>query len=143
MRDTPKPGQLRQCSLWYLTPEQRTKAQAMLQAEFDEMQGLYGVVCGPVKFYDMDASDNRISGKPPELGARVLVAEAEVIGLMPMPAEDAGFIANLAPADLERLRKATHRAYKKTHPGSAPLRQDTIDRIIGKLGPDVAARMLH
>lgn len=139
-----KTGDLHSRALWFNGAEQRDKAQAGLARIFGHDEALHGVVFGPVRFYDIPAGDARLgANKPPEAGAAVLVAEAEVMGLAPMPAADAGFIANLSPFDLERLRKATRDAYKKANPKASPLRQDVLDRVIGKLGPDVARRLVN
>ena len=139
----PKLGELREVALWYSGDEQKARAKHILGVAFNEAEQAFGVVFGPISYHELEAGHQRLGDNaPPEAGAKCLIAEAEVIGLMPMPAADAGFIAGLAPADLERLRKATHRAYKKANPGSAPLRQDVLDRVIGRLAPETARRIV-
>ena len=140
----PQIGQFRHVSLWFCGDEQKRKAETVLRAALlaDEISA--GIVLGPVEFDVVAADDLRLQGaKPIEDGAQVLAAFAEVLDFRAMPVEDAGFITNLAPADLERLRKATVKAYRKANPGGSRLTQDQIDRVLGRLGPEVARKLIH
>lgn len=138
----PEIGQYRIVSLWFNGEQQREAARKFLKnlLELDEINA--GFVLAPVEYEVLNANDPRLNdAKPPESGAQVLVATAQILDMKAMPAKDAGFIANLEPHDLERLRKATVRAYKKAYPGGSPLTQDQIDKLVGKLGPETAARI--
>ena len=136
-------GEYRVVSLWFNGDEQKAKAQTVLQAMLlsDELKA--GVVLGPVEFEVIGANDPRLEGRaPPESGAQVLLAAAQVLDFK-TTVEDAGFLANLDEVSLERLRKATRRAYRAANPGGSPITQDQLDRMIGRLGPEVAARLVR
>lgn len=138
-----KVGELVEYALWYNGSEQRAKAEMGIARYFSQDEEHYGVVFGPIKFTDIDPNDQRLGDNaPPELGAKVLLGEAECIALQPMSAGEAGFIANLEPADLEKLRCATRRAFKKENPKST-ITQDQIDMIITKMAPETVRRMVH
>lgn len=135
-------GEWRQAALWFNGDEQKGKAERVLRNMLSLDAQTLGVDLGEVELEVIDANSQRLNGAvPPESGAQVLAAYAEVIGLK-TTIEDAGFLANLEPDDLERLRKATRRAYLKANPGAISPSQSDLDAMVGRLAPETARRLV-
>lgn len=101
-----------------------------------------GFVHGPVEFVKKRPGDDRVPPVPNEvqgIDVHLLVAEAKIIGRLDY--RSGGFIAELEPRDLERLRQITRRAHRAYLPdGETPreLTDQEVDDIIDELGPEAA-----
>lgn len=114
---------------------------------FKESAEAAGVRLGSIKFYELKPGEDR-AGTPPKdiqgINVRLLIAECDVIGIIPQPEPESAFTLDLELVDLERMRTATRRAYGLVWAADGKtlreLRDDECDRIINLLGPDAAAR---
>ncbi|HYF53319.1 MAG TPA: hypothetical protein VEA41_03585 [Salinarimonas sp.] len=68
----------------------------------------------------------------------LLVAEAMVIGQKPSVAKR-GFLADLGPEDLKRLRRRTREIWDSSGVGYRTLTDQECDKLIDEHGPDAAA----
>ena len=99
-----------------------------------------GVRLGPPRVYELQPGEGR-AGHPPKgiqgTNVRLLVVEADVIGLKPVRQENS-FLADLDPKDLERLRKVTRRAALPKM-----ITNEEADQIIERYGPHTAEIVLR
>lgn len=104
-----------------------------------ESAEIYGLRHGEITWHELRPGEGR-AGHPPKRmtgsNMRLLVGEARIVSeiLAPPPKT---FLADLAVKDLETLRTATRRAY---HPTT--LSDEQCDKVIEKIGPQVAEEML-
>lgn len=102
---------------------------------------------GPLRWYELQPGEGR-AGTPPDCiqgqNVRLLVADADVIGRVPIPEPQSLFTQDLEPADLEKMRAATRRAYGPVVASDGKtlrqLRDDECDKIINAVGPEAAAK---
>lgn len=106
-----------------------------------------GVILGPISFHELKPGQDR-AGTPPDsaqgINVRLIVAECDIVGLLPQPEAQSLFTYDLERADLENMRLATRRAYGLVLAADGKtlreLRDDECDKIINLIGPDAAAR---
>lgn len=114
---------------------------------FKESAEAARVKLGPIRFYELQPGEDR-AGTPPDniqgINVRLLVAEADVLGFLPMPAPEYRFTDELKFEDLQKMRAATRRGYGPVLAADGksyrPLRDDECDKIINQIGPEAAAR---
>lgn len=103
------------------------------------------VLIGPMTFTEKRPGEDRVPPVPDHIhgiDVRLLVAEAKVISDRPLIVKETGFVADLRPEDLARLRQITRRAHAKRVPGDR-LSDRNCDQIIEALGPDAAVKTLR
>jgi hypothetical protein len=146
-----KPGEQIELAIWLTgteTPEHIKRFKeidAPAIAKATEQQN--GVAIGPLRFTIKKPGDDRVPKVPDHIkgpDVRLLVCEAETYDAPPsvISVGGLGFIHDLTPEDLARLRKLTRRAHAKVSPGDR-LSDKHCDTIIESLGPDVAVRTLR
>lgn len=146
-------GDVIQAAIWIdgtETQEMRQAFERDVTAVVAEGQADHGVVVGPVIWSEKRPGDERVPPVPNHIqgpDVRLLVAEAEVIGLAP-PGVGSFVVNELEPDDLERLRRITRRAYETMmtahgHRGVDRLSDRQCDTIINDLGPEAAMHALR
>jgi hypothetical protein len=113
---------------------------------FRESAEAAGVRIGPISFYELAPGEDR-AGWPPDcvqgINVRLLVAEADIIGLAHVQAGPKPFSMDLSYPDLQKLRSATRRAYGRVLAADGktwrPMTDVECDKIIDMMGPEVAA----
>lgn len=148
----PKPGEMMETAIWLSGRETRQHLEQFAQDVHEALNaaaGAAGVVIADPHAVVKYPGDERVPPVPDHISGpdvRLLVIEALVIGFA--KGDQANFIANeLEPDDLDRLRRATRRAYErmmKSHGHKAPprLTDRQCDTIINDLGPEVALESL-
>ena len=110
-----------------------------VQAETD------GMIIGPIKSIIKYPGGNRVPEVPDHIqgpDVRLLVYEADVLGLMPMLRLNS-FLNEQDPIDLMRLRKITRDVHHQQHPDVRLLTDNECDDIIEKIGPESASRAVR
>ena len=100
-------------------------------------------VRGPIVWFEKVPGTNRVPEVPDHIQGirvRLLVAEAEIVGLAPVAGNDS-FIANLDKKDLVRLRHLTRKG--AVNGTKQNISDKECDEIIDKLGPEVIVGMLR
>lgn len=144
-----KPGDTIEAAIWLSgteTEEQMLRWKNMeVPAALREAEQVYGVRIGPPEFTIKRPGDDRVPPVPAHISGpdvRLLICEAEVYpGKPAIIARQSGFVHDLRPDDLAKLRKITRRAcYEKT---GQRLTDHQADQIIERLGPDAAVKTLR
>lgn len=131
----------------YIPPENPNKGQGHIVAALYAKAQEARMALGQVTFEDTTPDDQRIpkgTVKDWPLGTRVVIGSCKVIGhdfLIPDGEERRGmeFLADLAPGDLQVLRKLTRRVARKFH---QRLTDPECDSIIADRGPQITELML-
>lgn len=99
----------------------------------------------PVEFEIKRPGDDRVPPVPDDISGpdvRLLVASAYIIAFETVP-EGAGFIAELDPKDLKRMRKITRKTHRDNNPGAPRLSDAVCDELIRRVGPGAALGALR
>lgn len=137
-------GDTMEAAIWLAgteTPEQRTRYEADVRKAISRASRDSGLIHGPVVFTELKPGDARVPEVPAHItgpDVRLLVAEADAVDHL-VVIERSGFVSDLDPIDLERLRLITRRQHERSEPGAARLTDEQADSIIEALGPDAAA----
>ena len=152
MKPSMNPGELVEMAIWLSgteTPEQIERWKNIdcpNMARATERQN--NVAIGPLEFTVKKPGEDRVPQVPEHIhgpDVRLLVCEAQTFAPksnLTMQTRGLGFIHDLTPDDLAKLRKMTRRAHAKANPGDR-LNNQQCDRVIESLGPDIAVRTLR
>jgi hypothetical protein len=145
------PRDTAELAVWICDDDPEAKLAWWKQVEaprvFKESADACGVKLGPIRWSELQPGEGR-AGHPPRAiqgtNVRLLVAECDVVGTLPVSLPDLGFTEDLSPSDLQRMRSVTRRAYGLVvaADGSSlrELRDDECDKIINLMAPEAAAR---
>lgn len=146
-----KPGELIELAIWLSgseTPEQIERWKNVDCPNIArEAERQNNVVIGPLEFTVKKPGNDRVPTVPAHISGpnvRLLVCEAQTFAGKSdfTSVRGLGFIHDLTPDDLAKLRKMTRRAHAKANPGDR-LNNRQCDRIIESLGPEIAVRTLR
>lgn len=104
-----------------------------------------GVVMGAPVFTEKRPGGERVPQVPDHISGpdvRMLVCEAVVVAERAMIVKSSGFVQDLDPKDLAKLREITRRAHQKAKPLEMTLTDAQCDEIIEHLGPTSALKTL-
>lgn len=135
-------------AIWYNAdqPGERDKAKEGLYKALAITEEKQSLQLGPVSFEDLAPGDERVPEPNPDFAGtpRLMVGFALVVKLLTKTiGADVGFSQDLAPDDLDKLRKVTQRGYLMHNPGAVPLTNEQLDKYIDETGPETAARQIH
>jgi hypothetical protein len=103
------------------------------------------VVMGTPIFTEKKPGEDRVPQVPMHIhgpDVRMLVCEALIVAERAMIVKSSGFVQDLDPKDLAKLREITRRAHQKARPIEMPLTDAQCDAIIEQIGPTSALRSL-
>src|SRR6266567_3136146 len=85
----------------------------------------------PVEFEIKRPGEDRVPPVPHGISGpdvRLLIASSSIVGFEAVP-EGAGFIAELDPRDLKRMRRITRKAHRDNNPGAPRLSDAVCDEL--------------
>ena len=139
-----KPGQMMENAIWLTgmeSPADRARYEADIRRSFEALAQEHNVLIGPVSWVAKQPGAERVPPVPDHVSGpdvRLLVAEAAILCRRPFIVMHGGFLGQLDPVDLARLRAITKRAYARANPDAFPLSDSLCDSTIEKLGPEAA-----
>lgn len=146
-----KPGELIELAIWLSGTETHDQIERWKNIDCHkiarETERQNNVVIGPLEFTVKKPGEDRVPPVPSHISGpdvRLLVCEAKTFAVKSdfTSVRGLGFVHDLTPDDLDRLRKLTRRAHAKANPGDR-LNNQRCDLIIESLGPEIAVRTLR
>lgn len=139
-------GDIIEAAMWVTgdeSPDLRRRYEKDVTEAIYETCATERFLCGPITWAEKLPEDERSPPVPDNLQGqrvRLLVAEADIVGLMPETNPDS-FIANLELDDLKRLRGITRAVHVKQF--KKLITDAECDEVIEALGPDAAIDALR
>lgn len=128
------------------TPADYTRFKHDVESTMRESSTIQGHILGPVTWAEKKPGDERVPAVPDHIAGpnvRLLVAEAQIIGLRPVGKQASSFVYDLELDDQARLRRVTRREYERAFPGRARLTDRQCDTLINDIGPEAAVAALQ
>lgn len=119
------------------TPQDRAEYERDVRQAIADLCADHGMVHGPVRLMELKPGDERTPAVPDHIqgpDVRLLAVEADIVGELSLRR---GFIGDLEPKDLDRLRSITRAKWLAEYPWREPT-LDELDAIIEEFGPEAA-----
>jgi hypothetical protein len=136
-------------SVWYNAdkPGEAANAEKAIYKAFILTEDQHDLRVGTVDFEILTYGEERVPAPPPEYKGTptLMIGTATVIKVLnTLMSGDVGFTQDVDEEDLTQLRAITQEAYLGGQPpGTAPLTNEQLDKVIDEVGPETAVKSLR